>query len=106
MDADRSGTIEFNEFLTLMANNLKTSESENAICDAFQAFDEEGLGVIPADELRHALTNLGEKLTNVEINELVKLADKRKDGRVKYKEFVATMYGRKRRGKKPALTKF
>ena len=75
------------------------------ICEAFQAFDDEGHGIISANELKHVLTNMGEKLSEEEINELVKQADTRKDGRVRYKDFVEKMEGKKKRGKRRSAKK-
>lgn len=38
----------------------------------FQVFDKEGNGVIGAGELRYVLTQLGEKMTDEEVDELLK----------------------------------
>ena len=100
MDVDRSGDLNFDEFLNLIAHHTQEEQAINAIYEAFEAFDEEGLGIIPANELRHVLTNLGEKLTDVEIDELLKQADAKKDGRIRYKDFVSNMEGKKKKGKK------
>ena len=63
--------------------------TEEIICDAFKVFDEQGTGIISAAELRHVwniyemhnivefdlafkvLTNLGEKLSDEEVDEMV-----------------------------------
>merc|ERR1711982_55181 len=60
VDADGSGTIDFPEFLNLMARKMKDTDSE----EAFKVFDKDGNGFISAAELRHVMTNLGEKLTD------------------------------------------
>jgi calmodulin len=38
----------------------------------FQVFDKEGRGRIGAGELRYVLTQLGEKMTDAEVDELLK----------------------------------
>lgn len=38
----------------------------------FQVFDKDGNGVIGAGELRYVLTQLGEKMTDEEVDELLK----------------------------------
>merc|ERR1711990_900033 len=63
VDADGSGTIDFPEFLNLMARKMKDTDSEEEIKEAFKVFDRDGNGFISAAELRHVMTNLGEKLT-------------------------------------------
>jgi hypothetical protein len=55
-----SGTIEFPEFLTMMARKMQDTDSEEEIKEAFKVFDKDGTGYISAEELRHVMTNLGE----------------------------------------------
>ena len=59
-----NGTIDFPEFLTMMARKMKDTDSEDEIREAFRVFDKDGNGYISAAELRHVMTNLGEKLTD------------------------------------------
>jgi len=59
VDADGNGTIDFPEFLTLMARKMKDTDSEEEILEAFKVFDKDGNGFISAAELRHVMTNLG-----------------------------------------------
>lgn len=80
VDADGSGTIDFAEFLTLMARKIKTKDSEAEIVEAFKVFDKDGSGKISADELRQVMHNLGEKLSDKEVEEMIKEADTNGDG--------------------------
>mgnify|MGYP001102027203 CR=1 FL=1 len=64
VDTDGNGTIDFPEFLTMMARKMQDSEGEEEIREAFKVFDKEGNGFISAAELRHVMTNLGEKVFN------------------------------------------
>lgn len=57
--------------------------SEDEIKDAFRVFDKEGNGYISAAELRHVLTNLGERLRDEEVNE-IREADLTGDGQINY----------------------
>merc|ERR1719162_2045345 len=91
VDADGSGTIDFPEFLNLMARKMKDTDSEEEIKEAFKVFDKDGNGFISAAELRHVMTNLGEKLTDEEVDEMIREADVDGDGQINYEEFVKMM---------------
>ncbi|KAK2148466.1 hypothetical protein LSH36_496g00003 [Paralvinella palmiformis] len=69
-----SGTIEFPEFLNLMAKKFVQDHLESDIREAFKIFDRDGNGTISAAELRHVMTNLGEKLTDEEVDEMLRNA--------------------------------
>mgnify|MGYP003710829761 CR=1 FL=1 len=88
VDADGNGTIDFPEFLTMMARKMKDTDSEEEIKEAFKVFDKDGNGFISAAELRHVMTNLGEKLTDEEVDEMIREADVDGDGQINYEEFV------------------
>ncbi|VDI53673.1 calmodulin [Mytilus galloprovincialis] len=88
VDADGNGTIDFPEFLTMMAKKMKDSDSEDELKEAFKVFDKDGNGFISAAELRHVMTNLGEKLTDEEVDEMIREADTDGDGQVNYEETI------------------
>merc|ERR1712167_206312 len=91
VDDDGNGNIEFNEFLKMMAAKMKDTDSEEEIKEAFKVFDKDGNGFISAAELRHVMTNLGEKLTDEEVDEMIREADVDGDGQINYDEFVKMM---------------
>lgn len=91
VDVDGNGTIDFPEFLTMMARKLKDVDAEAEIREAFKVFDKDGNGLISANELRHVMTSLGEKLTDEEVDEMMREADIDGDGFVNYEEFVKMM---------------
>ncbi len=91
VDADGNGTIDFPEFLTMMARKMKDTDSEEEILEAFKVFDKDGNGFISAAELRHIMTNLGEKLSDEEVDEMIREADIDGDGQINYEEFVKMM---------------
>lgn len=86
-----NGTIDFPEFLTMMARKMKDTDSEEEIREAFRVFDKDGNGFISAAELRHVMTNLGEKLTDEEVDEMIREADIDGDGQVNYEGMWLTM---------------
>uniref|UniRef100_A0A0C9QNL6 Calmodulin n=1 Tax=Wollemia nobilis TaxID=56998 RepID=A0A0C9QNL6_9CONI len=91
VDADGNGTIDFPEFLNLMARKMKDTDSEEELKEAFKVFDKDQNGYISAAELGHVMANLGEKLTAEEIDEMIREADTDGDGQVNYEEFVRMM---------------
>merc|ERR1712108_66920 len=91
VDADGNGTIDFPEFLSLMARKMKDTDTEEELIEAFKVFDRDGNGFISAAELRHIMTNLGEKLTDEEVDEMIREADVDGDGQINYEEFVKMM---------------
>ncbi|KAK4784016.1 hypothetical protein SAY86_018384 [Trapa natans] len=98
VDADGNGTIDFPEFLSLMARKMKDTDSEEELKEAFRVFDKDQNGFISAAELRHVMTNLGEKLTDEEVDEMIREADVDGDGQINYDEFVKIMMANRRRG--------
>ena len=59
--------------------------------EAFKVFDSDGNGFINAVELRQVMLNLGEKLTEEEVEMMIKEADTNGDGLVNYEEFISMM---------------
>ena len=88
VDPQGEGTVDFPAFLTIMARKMKDTDTEEDIIEAFRVFDKDGAGTISAAELRHVMTNLGEKLTDEEVDEMIREADVHGDGVIDYREFT------------------
>ena len=82
VDIDQSGAIDFDEFLRMMSTSLRPSDVEHETRAAFEVFDKDGSGTISADELRAVMKSLGEDLTDAEIDEMVKEADRDGNGTI------------------------
>ncbi|RUS31974.1 calmodulin 1 [Jimgerdemannia flammicorona] len=95
VDADGDGRIDFSEFLTLMSRYVHTSSlketEEDDLREAFKVFDTDSNGLINSAELHQVLNSLGEKLTNDEVNEMIREVDLDGDGQINYKEFLKIM---------------
>lgn len=53
-------------------HSSRRNECSDEFIRGFQVFDKEGNGYIGAGELRYVLTQLGEKMTDEEVDELLK----------------------------------
>ncbi|XP_014278464.1 calmodulin [Halyomorpha halys] len=95
VDQDGNGSIEFNEFLQMMSKKMKGAEGEDELKEAFRVFDKNNDGLISNSELRHVMTNLGEKLSDEEVDDMIKEADLDGDGMVNYAEFVTILTSKK-----------
>lgn len=83
IDVDLSGTIDFDEFKTLMI--AKVGDRESRLKLAFSAFDEDNSGQITAVELRTVMSQFG--LTDAELKEMLQEVDHDGDGSIDFEEF-------------------
>jgi calmodulin len=69
VDTDGSGTIDFKEFLTLLARQMREANStdEDELRESFRVFEQDQNGFISRGELRHVLQNLGGRLSDDEL---------------------------------------
>jgi calmodulin len=88
VDIDGNGNIDFKEFLGLMARKMRDTDTEEELIEAFKVFDRDGNGLISSSELQHVMTSLGEKISDGEVEEMIKEADLDGDGYINYEEFV------------------
>ncbi|XP_055956993.1 calmodulin [Patella vulgata] len=81
-------SLEFKQVESIVEKHTFPSETSESLKDAFRIFDKDGNGFINAAELRHVLCNLGEKLTDEEVDEMIREADLTGDGQVNYDEIT------------------
>lgn len=65
-----------------MSRKMKDTDTEEEIMEAFKVFDKDGNGMISSAEIRHIMSNLGEKLTDEEMDDMIREADIDGDGNV------------------------
>lgn len=85
--------ISFDRFVADILNRndgqgFKPHGTIEEFIQGFQVFDKDGNGIISSGELRYVLTSLGEKLTDAEVDELLKCVEVDKNGFVNYENFV------------------
>ena len=76
--------------------------TDKEIKEAFEAFDLDHNSFVGAAEIRHVLINIGENVTDEEVDEMIRMVDKDGDGQVSFDEFYEMVTGGKR--PPPALT--
>lgn len=77
--------FDLRDFSKLMSAYMKGGdEMEDELRESFKLFDLNGDGYVTFDELRTAMTTIGEPMTDVEVNELFQLCDLNKDGKIDY----------------------
>ncbi|KAK2365185.1 calmodulin [Trifolium repens] len=91
VDTNGNGTIEFGEFLDFMARKMKEAQAEKELKEAFWVFDKDKDGYISSNELRSVLRGIGEKVTEEELDQMIKMADLNGDGLIDYQEFIRMM---------------
>lgn len=90
VDEDGSGTIDFGEFLEMMAKKLTKINISQELNEAFKVYDKDGNGLISLAELRYSLTTQenGPKISHEEFDEIAKKADIDGDGHIIFSEFI------------------
>ncbi|KAE9385395.1 EF-hand [Gymnopus androsaceus JB14] len=88
-----SNYIDYSVFLQILnrPDGFKPAGTPEEFIRGFQVFDKEGNGFIGAGELRYVLTQLGEKMSDEEVDELLKGVQIGADGNVNYESFVRTI---------------
>lgn len=71
----------------MMGTTVKAQDFAHETRAAFDVFDKDGSGTISADELRQVMKSLGENLTDEEIDEMIREADKDKNGTIDCKSY-------------------
>eukprot|EP00945_MAST-04E_sp_MAST-4E-sp1_P001403 g1403.t1 len=91
IDKDGSGTIDFNEFLEMMTAKMGEKDSREEILKAFRLFDDDETGKITFRNLKRVAKELGENMTDEELQEMIDEADRDGDGEINEEEFLRIM---------------
>nr|CAD7442351.1 unnamed protein product [Timema bartmani] len=91
VDADKSGRLEFDEFITLAAKFIVEEDAEameKELREAFRLYDKEGNGYIPTSCLREILRELDDQLTSDELDMMIEEIDSDGSGTVDFDGLV------------------
>ena len=101
-EADREGTgrIDYKDFLELMQTKMvfricdgiqAERDPIEEIKKAFRLFDSEEKGKIGFKDLKRVAKELGENMTDEELNEMIEEADRDGDGEISEEDFIRIM---------------
>merc|ERR1712139_209436 len=95
IDTDGSGELEFAEFLEMMTARLTDKTPRSEIERVFKLFDDDRTGEISLGNLKRVAAELGEEVSNEELQEMVMRNDVDKDGAWTLDDFYAVMTSNK-----------
>ena len=88
----KGGSVDFAGFLEIMVSRKSDVDTELEIQEALKVFDREGAGLLPVAELKHILTNIGEKMSDDEVDEMLRDAKIDSQGQIKISDLVKLMF--------------
>ena len=91
LDKNKSGSIDFEEFLDMMTARMSDKDTREDISKVFRLFDDDTSGSITLRNLRRVAKELGETMTDEELMEMVERADSDGDGQVSAEDFYNIM---------------
>lgn len=95
MGKDIKEGISYNEFITIMTSRMGPRDSKDEIYKIFKLFDEDNLNKITFKNLKRIASEVGEKIPDEELKEMLEEADRDGDGMLNFDEFYRIM---RRRG--------
>ena len=91
LDKNKSGTIDFEEFLDMMTARMSDKDTREDIAKVFRLIDDDNTGTITLRNLRRVARELGETMTDEELQEMIDRADSNGDGAVTLDDFFNIM---------------
>ena len=88
VDEDKNGTIDFQEFLHLMARKMKLIRKEEELLDAINILDKDRNGKISKYELRYYLLSADSKINGEDIEEFIKTIGTDEEGNIDIQNFI------------------
>lgn len=88
---DITETINFDEFCNMMVGRMPDKSAKEEVHKLFRLFDEDSTGKISFRNLKKIAAEVGENLTDDEIQEMIDEADRDGDGAVSFDEFYRVM---------------
>lgn len=92
VDDNGDNEIDFEEFLILMSSKKPNkNDPDKELKDAFAVFDADGSGTISKSELKKLMKNLGQTLSDPELDAMMEEVDTDGNGEIDFAEFKSMM---------------
>ncbi|XP_032733962.1 centrin-2-like [Lontra canadensis] len=91
IDKEGTGKMNFSDFLTVMTQKMSEKDTKEEILKAFKLFNDDETGKISFKNLKRVAKELGENLTDEELQEMIDEADRDGEGEVNEQEFLRIM---------------
>ncbi|ETN14817.1 hypothetical protein PPTG_07084 [Phytophthora nicotianae INRA-310] len=91
VDVQRSGRVDFNDYMEIMRRKVLARDPDEEIARAFELFDEDGSGTITLRKMRRVAKELGENLGDDELQAMIDEFDQNQDGEIDMGEFFMIM---------------
>ena len=98
IDKQESPTVLFDEFVEMATPKMQSRDTREEIMKVFKLFDDDNTGTISFKNLQRVARELGENLTDDELQEMIDEADRDGDNAINEDEFFRVM---KKRGDNP-----
>eukprot|EP01065_Artemidia_motanka_P019426 TRINITY_DN2308_c0_g1_i1.p2 TRINITY_DN2308_c0_g1~~TRINITY_DN2308_c0_g1_i1.p2 ORF type:complete len:198 (+),score=72.93 TRINITY_DN2308_c0_g1_i1:88-594(+) len=90
-DAEGAQQITLHQFTDVMTEKISERDPREEMQRAFQLFDDDNTGKITLKNLRRVARELGENMSDDELQAMIEEFDKDQDGEINEDEFVAIM---------------
>ena len=92
IDKNQSGTIDFDEFIEMMTAKMSDKDTPEDLRKVFDLFiGDDTADKIEFKHLKRVAKELGENISDEELNEMIVRADTDRDDKVSFEEFFAIM---------------
>ncbi|KAH8371893.1 hypothetical protein KR093_009267 [Drosophila rubida] len=93
VDADGNGSVEFAEFVTAMTMRMCRMPDDDELREAFRVFDRDNSGYITVEKIRNVMVDLSTKVTEEEIEEMLRDANVEFETALSFEDFSRIMTG-------------
>nr|XP_048280620.1 centrin-4 isoform X1 [Myodes glareolus]XP_048280621.1 centrin-4 isoform X2 [Myodes glareolus] len=91
IDKEGTGTICFEDFFAIISVKMNEKDEKEEILKAFKLIDDDATGTISLNNIKRVAKELGENVTEEELQEMLDEADRDGDGEINEEEFLRMM---------------
>lgn len=85
-DSDKSGVLEFPEFLQIVTLYINECSTEIELIEGLKILDRDQDGLILNEDLKFFMMNLGERLSEEEVDKILQELDPKNEGFIRYED--------------------